>query len=64
MPQLPEWQLQGMGCNRRSTNEALDDGAKIEAAVKTVLNLGQVTVSVFTEIESMVGSTDSCFQVA
>jgi hypothetical protein len=33
------------------------------SVVETVLNLGQITIGVFTKVESMVGSIDGCFQV-
>ncbi|RFC35843.1 MAG: hypothetical protein DID90_2727554344 [Candidatus Nitrotoga sp. LAW] len=49
MPQPPKWQLQGMVVIAAARTRRFEDDAKIEVVVKTVLNLGQVTVYVFLE---------------
>ena len=47
----------------RSMQEASEDGGQIEAAIETVLDFGEVAMSVFGEIERVVGSSEGGLQV-
>ena len=44
--------------------QALQDGRQIKAAVETVLDLGQITMSILGKVEGMVGAGIGCLQIA
>ena len=48
----------------RGMQEASEDGGQIEAAIETVLNFGEIAMSVFGEIERVVGSSEGGLQIA
>lgn len=53
-----------MDCGQCCMHEANEYGAETETAVKTVLHLSKITMSIFLEVKGMVGSRESGFEIA
>ena len=48
----------------RGSDEALHQGTEVESSVESVLEFGQVSIGVLSEVEGVVRTRDGCLQVA
>lgn len=48
----------------RGMDQAIEDGRQIEAAVEAVLELCEIAIGIFGEVEGMVSPGDRCLQIA